>query len=275
MRRRTAPPKSIRVSRTAPDAAAGRLLYVANWKMNLDVAAAGRLAAMFARTRIPKGIDVVACPSFPALVPVREQLRRSTVLLGAQDVSMHAPGAHTGDVSADDLRSIGCRYVLVGHSERRREHGETDEDVRRKVLAALAHHLSPIVCIGESQQDRAANRHMFVVMRQLQRVLHNLPPPRQTQELVVAYEPVWAISPGGPASPDDALQMASVIRQALVDAFGERVADGHTRVVYGGSVAPENVRAFVDKESIRGVLVGRESLEEKEFVGVLRGLLQH
>lgn len=267
--------KDKKADRVTDGSAIHRLLYVANWKMNLDPPSSERLAEAYAKTEVPNGIDVVVCPSHTALAAVGRRFRDTTVMLGAQDVSMYGPGAHTGDVSAGDIRSIGCRYAIVGHSERRREHGESDEDARRKTLAALAHHLSPIVCIGEKQQDRASRRHVFVVMRQLQQVLHNLPPPRTAQEIVIAYEPVWAISPGGPASPEDAFEMATVIRQSLVDAFGERITDRHCRVVYGGSVDPDNVRSFVDGELIHGVLVGRESITVQSYREGLKGLSRH
>ncbi len=273
--KKASPVKAPNPARHTERPATNRLLYIANWKMNLDHASSARLASAYANVDVPDGVDVVVCPSHTALAEVRRLLRNSTVMLGAQDVSMSGPGAHTGDVSANDIRSIGCRYAIVGHSERRREHGETDEDIGRKTLAALAHHLSPIVCVGEAQQDRASHRHVFVVMRQLQQVLRNLPPPRASQEVVVAYEPVWAISPGGPASPEDAREMASVIRQSLVDHYGERLTDRHCRIVYGGSVDPGNVGSFVDGELIHGVLVGRESISAHEFRGVLNGLAHH
>ncbi len=240
-------------------------LVVGNWKMRLRTGAAIELARALGQLRVPAGIEVVACPSYPALADVRRALVRSKITLGAQDVSAFGPGAHTGDVAAADLASLGCRYVIIGHSERRSAHGETDELIRRKLIAALAHGLSPVLCVGEQAEDRRLGRQHTVVSHQIERALRSVPPPHRRQELVVAYEPVWAISPGGPATPEDAFIMAQVIHQSLVDHYGERLTDSATRILYGGSVAADNVATFIDGDRIRGVLVGAESVEPRHF----------
>lgn len=217
-------------------------------------------------------LDLVLCPSFPALPGVAEVLRRSRIMLGAQDLFWADRGAFTGEVAARDLRSFGCRYVIIGHSERRRELGETDEMINRKVLAALSHGLSPIVCLGESREQRQANLQHHVVTQQLQAALRNVPPPRHGMKVIVAYEPIWAIGTGIAAQPEDAHDLAAVIHQTLVDVYGEGVANAAASILYGGSVSAENVTAFVDRDHIQGVLVGGASLSATSFSTLIKKL---
>ena len=254
------------------DVHAPRLLVVGNWKMNLTMHRSAALANAFARVVVPGSIDAAVCPDYTALSTVIERLDSSRISVGAQDVSWGRPGALTGEVSAENLVAIGCRYVIIGHSERRRECYETDRMVQQKIFVAMGHGLSPILCVGESRDERRRRGQFHVVSQQVHRALHNVPPPRHRQELVVAYEPIWAISPGGPASPADALEMAHVIHQALVDTYGERIARTATRVLYGGSVDARNVRDFADGETVQGVLVGRDSLNASSFSAILKAL---
>ncbi len=249
-----------------------RRLVVGNWKMELLTLEAVELAKALVVGRRPAAVETVVCPSFPALPAVAKVLERSSIALGAQDLFWAESGAYTGEVSARDLRSLACRYVIVGHSERRRELGETDAMVNRKVLAALGLGLSPIVCVGESREERQANRQHHVVERQLQVALSNVPPPRHGTELVVAYEPIWAIGTDHPAEPADAHDMAAAIRQALTDVFGERVVNTTTRVLYGGSVRPDNVSTFVNGEHLQGVLVGGASINAITFSALIKRL---
>lgn len=215
---------------------------------------------------------VVLCPSFPALPGVAEALKGTSVHLGAQDLFWGSRGAFTGEVAAEDLRALGCRFVLVGHSERRRFLGETDEMVNKKVLAALGHGLSPVLCVGESAGDRQRHLEHHVVSQQVHLALKNVPPPRFHQALIVAYEPLWAISPGRPAEPRDAHEMAGIVHQALVDAFGERVVGASTMIIYGGSVDGGNVGEYVDRDLIQGVLVGAASTHAQSFDAILKSL---
>ncbi|MFH0828680.1 MAG: triose-phosphate isomerase [Candidatus Kerfeldbacteria bacterium] len=262
-----------RQAHAAPNVVRDRQYVVAaNWKMNLTVPDATLLAEKYSAMDVPRSVTTVVCPSFTALIPVRDKIAGTGLNLGAQDVFWETLGAYTGEVSADELLSIGCRYVIIGHSERRRESGETDQIVNRKVFTALGHHLSPILCVGESLEERSMRHHLFTVMRQVQRGLHNVPPPRKGQELVIAYEPIWAISPGGPATPHDAHEMAHMIQHALVDLFGERIVRESTRVLYGGNVTPDNVGTFVDGEFVHGVLVGKDSLKVELFSAILNAL---
>lgn len=252
--------------------ASRRALVAGNWKMNLLTSEAEALATELSRSRIPRTVDVVVCPTFTAIARVGSLLRSTGISIGAQDVFWRDSGASTGEVSADDLRSLGCRYVIVGHSERRREYQETNLMVNRKLLATLGHGLSPILCVGESAEERQRNIHHMIVAQQIHEALRSVPPPRQGQELAVAYEPIWAISPAGPADPEDAREMARVVHQALVDTYGETHVKTSTRILYGGSVEAENVRSFVDQETIHGVLVGAQSIHADDFRRILRAL---
>lgn len=247
-------------------------MVVGNWKMNLSTAQAISLAGSLARTVHDTVVSVCVCPSFPAVAGVHSRLERSSIAVGAQDVSWGRPGARTGEVSAEDLASIGCRYVIIGHSERRQHCGETDHMVQQKVFSAMGHGLTPIVCVGETADQRSSKIQYHVVSRQIHSALHNVPPPRLGQQVLIAYEPVWAISPGGPALPADAQAMAQVIHQALVDVYGEKVTNASTRILYGGSVDAGNVASFVDGEHVHGVLVGRDSLDPKKFNAIINSL---
>lgn len=245
---------------------------VGNWKMALRPSQAHRLAQELAVQRLPVSCDIVVCPSFTALSLVRHSLGSSRLILGAQDVFGEVRGEHTGAVAVGDLREFGCRYVILGHSERRRDVNETDAEVNKKCLVAIGHGLSPIVCVGESRVERQRNIQTGVVARQVLRALHNLPPPRHGQEIVIAYEPIWAVGAEEPAEPEEVMTMAAVVHQALVDALGERLTDKHTRIVYGGSVFPDNVRSFIDRQNIHGVLLGRASQNVTTLVNLLKVL---
>ncbi len=249
-----------------------RTFVAGNWKMNLTFPKSIALARALARITVPRSVDVAVCPSYPALAAVHERLRATRFAVGAQDVSWGSPGAFTGEVSAEDLVASGCAYVIIGHSERRRECHETDQMVQQKVFAAMGHGLSVILCVGESMDVRRHHGQYHTVSQQVHRALRNVPPPRHRQELIVAYEPIWAISPGGPAQPSDAHDMAHVITQALVDLYDARVVRSSTKVLYGGSVDAGNVHAFVDGDAVRGVLVGRDSLNATAFNAILKAV---
>lgn len=265
-------PGTPRAARAAPRAVARRLV-VGNWKMNLTASQSIMLATALSRIPVLKAVDVAVCPSYTSLAEVRMRLRNSGISVGAQDVSWGRPGAFTGEVSAEDLVSLGCRYVIIGHSERRQACHETDEMVQQKVFTAMGNGLSPILCVGESREERQRHEQYRIVSQQVHHALSNVPPPRHQQELVVAYEPVWAISPCGPANPSDVNEMARIIHQALVDTYGERIVRSSTRILYGGSVTAGDVRSFVNGDDIRGVLVGRDSLNVSSFGAILKALI--
>ncbi len=221
-------------------------------------------------------VDVILCPSFPALVPVRDALAGSRLLLGAQDVHHQADGPFTGDVPARQLRGV-ARAVIVGHSERRRAHGETDAFVAEKVRRALAVGLLPIICVGETAEERADGDTVKTLTRQVRTIAGGVPP-LSLLRCVFAYEPVWAIStgPGKPApqpDPADASHLMGLIRKLAADRAGSHYAE-QLRVVYGGSVQARTVAAFVCEPGVDGVLVGAASTHPGEFTAIVREVLR-
>jgi triosephosphate isomerase len=230
---------------------------VGNWKMRLSLAESGALAdALAAAVQAGEGV-VAVCPSFPCLATVAASLRGSVVALGAQDVSADERGAFTGEVAASVLVELGCRFVIVGHSERRTRHGESDELVGRKVAAVLRCGLTPVVCVGETAAERRQGQSTAVVTRQLRPVVAAA----AGREFIVAYEPVWAISPQPAASGEEATAMLPAVRQAVA-------AASSVPVIYGGSVSPANVNSFVGPGRFAGVLVGAESVRATEFSAI-------
>ena len=230
-------------------------LIVANWKMQLSDADAVTVAGEVAGSPIADA-ELVLCPSFTALSRVAEAVRGSAIALGAQDCAADTRGALTGEVSSEDLRALGCRYVLVGHSERRQRLGETDAMIGKKLRATTAAGLCPILCVGESFEERTEGKREAILTRQLD-VLRGLSLVG-TQQLCVAYEPVWAIGTGHAAAPSDAAQAHAFIVDTVREVAGAAVAD-RVRVLYGGSVSPENVAAFLAEQHVAGVLVGTAS----------------
>ena len=246
------------------------VVIAANWKMHTTPADAGELAATIAaRTRVP-GVTRVICPPFPCLAAVRDALaeRDPEVAVGAQDVHQELAGAYTGDVSAAMLEGLAT-WVIVGHSERRRYHAETDELVGAKLARALDAGLRPILCIGEQLAERDAGRAVEVVTTQLTGALGAVDPSTaQAGGLVIAYEPVWAIGTGRNALGSDAAAMAHAIREALVEVGWGEAAAG-TPILYGGSVTAANIGEFLAEPSIDGALVGGASLKPDEMAGIV------
>ncbi len=208
-------------------------------------------------------VEMVLCPPFTALTAVAEQLTGSDIALGAQDCYWETEGAYTGEIAPGMLKEIGCRYVILGHSERRQYFGETDEKVNKKVRAALAGGLTPIVCVGELLEEREAGRTEEVVGRQVNGALAGLSA-AEAAGLVVAYEPVWAIGTGRTASAGDAQAVNGYIRGILRRLFGDNVAEA-VRIQYGGSVKPGNAAELMAQPDIDGALVGGASLDAGSF----------
>ena len=243
-------------------------LISGNWKMNKTVAQAVDLVdAMLPGLQRTAGVDRVICPAFIALAAVAERLRGSGVLLGAQHMHWEPAGAYTGEVSPTMLVGL-CSHVIVGHSERRTFFGETDETVRRRVVAGLEHGLRMIVCIGESLAENEAGQTAAVVGRQIRSGLAGLKV-EHAGSLVIAYEPVWAIGTGRAATAAGANTVISdFIRPALAEVFGAKAA-ADMRVVYGGSVTAANAAEFFGQPDIDGALVGGASLKPEEFVAIV------
>jgi len=234
-------------------------LIVGNWKMNLDRARAVALAeSVVAHGRARRGVEVLLAPPFVYLEVVRTVLQGSGVGIAAQDLHWEISGAWTGAISGPMLRDVGTTHVLVGHSERRRLFGDGDEAVARKMIAARAAGLTPILCVGEDEAERDGGREIEVVVRQARAAGlpdQSEPPP------VVAYEPIWAIGTGRVARPAD----AAAAHHAIRDALGGRV-----RILYGGSVTPENAESLLAEREVEGLLVGGASLSAASFAAILQ-----
>jgi len=213
--------------------------------------------------------EVVVAPPFTALRAVAEAAKGSNIAIAAQDAHWDKEGAHTGDVSPTMLVEAGCTHVIIGHSERRQDHHETDESVNRKTKAALAAGLTPIVCVGELLAEREAGKTEQVLERQVQGGLAGLTP-QDFSRIIIAYEPVWAIGTGRTATPEMAAQSHGFIRGLVRRQFGEGLA-AQVRILYGGSVKPDNVGGLMAQEEIDGALVGGASLKAESFVGIVKG----
>lgn len=254
-----------------------RPIVVANWKMYLGATATVRAAraTRLLTARMATRVDLVLCPAFPLLQAVNAVLKGSRIQMGAQDLHHELAGAYTGDVSADHLRGL-VRYALLGHSERRRDHGETDEIIAKKVRRALKAGLQPIICVGETAQEREDGDTVATVRRQVERALADIPV-LSLAHCVFAYEPIWAISQGvgrssTQPSPDDAAHIMGLIRKVAADRAGRRYAE-RLRVVYGGSVERKTVGAFVEEPGVDGVLVGAASTNPVGLNQIVREVL--
>ena len=243
-------------------------LIAANWKMYKPPELAREFVAAFLpllkdHTRD----DIVLCPPYVCLPAIVEALRGTQIGVGGQNMFWEKEGAYTGEISALMLRSAGCSHVIIGHSERRQYFGETDETVNRKLKAALAAGLQPIVCVGEVLEEREAGLTEQVLERQCNIAFSEISGV-EAAPLIVAYEPVWAIGTGKTATPQMAADAHEVIRAQAARAFGEETADA-MRVLYGGSVKPENANALMSKMEIDGALVGGASLDPKSFAAIV------
>ena len=241
-----------------------RKLVVGNWKMHGSRPANAELLAALLAAR-PFAADVAVCVPFVYLHETASTLAASEVRWGAQDCSPHEQGAYTGEISAAMLAECGCRYTLVGHSERRAIHGESDTLVAAKAQAALARGVTPIVCVGETLAQREAGETEAVVKRQLSAVIHQLA--LCAGEMVVAYEPVWAIGTGRTATPEQAQAVHQVLRAQLQAATGHAA---QMKILYGGSVKGDNAATLFAQPDIDGALVGGASLKAAEFITICR-----
>jgi len=243
-----------------------RIPFIAgNWKMNTTATEAERLVLeMLEKLDSIKGVDKVLCPPFVSLVGIGMMLQSSSIKLGAQNMYFEAKGAYTGEISPVMLREL-CQFVILGHSERRWYFGETDEIVNRKLKGALANSLKPILCVGERLEENEAGKTKEVVSRQVNAALSGIEPVR---DLVIAYEPVWAIGTGKAASGKQAAATIQFIRDVVAKLWNESTAQD-LRILYGGSVTSANIAEFVSHPEIDGALVGGASLKAEEFVGIV------
>jgi triosephosphate isomerase len=245
-----------------------RPLVAGNWKMHKTLAEAAALAREIRQGyKETMKAEVVLAPPFTALTVVAQEISGSPIQLAAQDMFWEKQGAYTGAISPLMLKDAGCQLVIIGHSERRQYFGESNETVNKKIKAALANNLTPIVCIGETLVQREAQETMGVITSQLTEGLRGLGP-EELRRLMIAYEPVWAIGTGRTATPVQAQEVHSVIRRLLMDQAGAEVADG-LRILYGGSVTPDNIRELADAPDIDGALVGGASLKADSFLKIV------
>ncbi|MFO1498895.1 MAG: triose-phosphate isomerase [Verrucomicrobiota bacterium] len=246
-----------------------KLIIAGNWKMNKTVAEALDLVQGLKRELAAvKEVDVVVCPPFTALESVSKAILDSNLRLGAQNMSEHTGGAYTGETAASMLKEFSVRYVILGHSERRQYQKESDALIARKALAAHAASIRPIVCVGETLEERESGRTEKIIGTQLEGSLAGITK-EQMQETIVAYEPVWAIGTGRNATPEQAQQVHAFIRQTLVSLFDETVAK-RVRVQYGGSVKAANARELMSQADVDGALVGGASLEVRSFSDIVK-----
>jgi len=248
----------------------GRLPFMAgNWKMNKTVGEALDLVReLKAAISGVKAVEVAVAPPFTALCAVRKELEGSSIHLAAQNIYWEEKGAFTGEVSPLMLKEVGCHYVIIGHSERRQFFGETDETVNRRIRAALAQGLKVIFCMGETLKEREEGKTFSVIERQLEGGLKGLGD-QEMRNMVVAYEPVWAIGTGKTATPEQAEEVHRFIRGKIEKLYSREVSE-EMRIQYGGSVTPENVKGLMNQPNIDGALVGGASLKAESFSKIVR-----
>jgi len=253
---------------------AGRTpLMAGNWKMNLNhleaIAFVQKLAYSLSDDDY-EAVEVAVLPPYTDIRSVQTMVDgdRLRVVYGAQDVSEHDSGAYTGDVGGPMLAKLGCTYVVIGHSERRDYHGETDGIVNAKVLAAFRNGLVPILCVGERLEVRREGAHVAHTTAQLRAALADVPADK-ARSIVIAYEPVWAIGTGEVATPEDAQEVCGELRTTLAELYPGELADG-VRILYGGSVKPDNVAGIMAQPDVDGALVGGASLSVEDFVAIVR-----
>ena len=247
-------------------------LIAANWKMNKTVArAVSTIKELKKLVKGVKNLEIVVCPAFTSLHAVARELKVSNIKLGAQNMHFEEAGAYTGDISPLMLKDLGCEYVILGHSERREFFHEDDLLINKKILSAIKHKLKPILCVGETLEQRNSNKTREVIEKQLRNGLIDVQKP-QMQNINIAYEPVWAISRGNSnvkaATPKDAEDSHQFIREVLENMFDKKTAI-NTRILYGGSMKPENAKELLAMPNINGGLVGNASLNAKSFAEIV------
>ena len=243
-------------------------IVAGNWKMNTTVPEGIELAKAVAAksAELPENVGLVVAPPFTHLAAVAEAIKGSRIELSAQNCADHEKGAYTGEVSVDMLKSVGCKWTILGHSERRQYYGETDEKLVVKVRLALAGGLGVILCVGENLEQREACKHFDVVKEQIENVLFNFTA-EELKNIVIAYEPVWAIGTGKTATAEQAEEIHAYIRKVLAGKFGKEAAE-ETTILYGGSCKPSNAAELFAMKDIDGGLIGGAALKPDDFIGI-------
>lgn len=245
-------------------------LIAGNWKMFKTCSEAVETAKQLVNllTEDSKKTDVMIAPTFTALALVSEAVKGSNVAVSAQNLFWENQGAYTGEISASMLVSAGCKYVIIGHSERRQYFGETDQSVNKKVRSAINNNLTPILCVGESDKEREAQETFSVLDRQIKNGLQEFSQSDLLKTLVIAYEPIWAIGTGKTATSDQAQDVHFFLRSLIEKIFGKRLSES-IRILYGGSVKPDNISQLMTMSDIDGALVGGASLEAETFARIV------
>jgi len=243
-------------------------LMAGNWKMNKTIPeAVAMVKELKGKIAGVKDVDVLICPTFTAIAALANEAKGSNINIGAQDIFWEAKGAFTGEIAPNMLVDAGCTYVIIGHSERRQYFGETNETVNKKVKAALANGLIPVVCVGETLKEREDDVTFKVIESQIREGLKDLSK-EDAAKIVIAYEPVWAIGTGKTATPDQAQEVHAFARKVYGEMYGD--ACQQVRILYGGSVKPDNVKELMKKEDIDGGLVGGASLKADSFEALVK-----
>jgi len=251
-------------------------IIIANWKMNLIYKESIDLAKKIKAglQSIKNEFEIVICPSYVALKEIKSILGDSRTALGAQDCFWEEFGAYTGEISPEDLKSVGCDYVILGHSERRKYLQETGAMIHKKVRIALDNKLIPVVCIGESWDERRENQKDYILIKQLTEALEGISLSHD-DHIIVAYEPVWAISTGEgiDAEPQEVQYANEVIRQVLLDLYNRDIVNHNTKIIYGGSVDGDNVNSFMSLPNVSGALVGGASQKAEKFLDLIESIV--
>lgn len=246
-----------------------RPIIAGNWKMNKTASEAAALVkGLKDKLKDIRDIDIIVCPPFTSLGEVAKIVQGTNIHLGAQNVYWEDSGAYTGELSCPMLKEIGCKYVIIGHSERRSYFGETNENVNKKLKAAFRYNLTPIVCVGERLEQREASKTFEVIREQVENGLDGISL-AEIKKVIIAYEPVWAIGTGRTATPDEAQEAHSFIRGLFKELYNEETAN-IVRIQYGGSVKPDNISDLMAKDDVDGALVGGASLKLDSFVKIVK-----
>lgn len=236
-------------------------ILAGNWKMNKSCAQTKEFFEKLNSIKVPEGRKVIICPPFTMLCPANKTNSNSSVSIGVQNVCFADKGAYTGEISCEMLKELNVEYVILGHSERREIFFETDEMINKKINQVLKNKLTPILCVGETLEERENGSHFDKVKSEL---LKDLKDVKETEKILIAYEPIWAIGTGKTASAEDAENMCAFIRETLKEIFSLKTAS-ETHILYGGSAKPENIKDLLDKENIDGALIGGASLNFDDF----------
>lgn len=252
-------------------------IIIANWKMNLGLSQTisltkDILSGLKKNKKDWAKIDIILCPSYVYLSEVKNLINKSDIALGAQDCFWEERGAYTGEVSPAQLKEMDCQYVIIGHSERRQYLNETDEMIHKKIKTALEVGLIPILCVGETFEERQKGIKDYVIINQVNRALEGINL-KANQQLIIAYEPVWVIGSGQAVKPEEAEYANRIILQQVIDLYPLPIIRSNIRTIYGGSVDHTNVKDFVQQDTIDGVLVGGASLRAEEFVKMINQLI--